>query len=81
EQRIRLKVCLLMHKAVTGDAPQFLCDLVYANVPNRTLRSSHELHLHIPFTRSHLVKTSCFSYIEHFSFNSLPLHVKYAQTV
>ncbi|ELT89159.1 hypothetical protein CAPTEDRAFT_80074, partial [Capitella teleta] len=65
------KVCLLLYKAVTGDAPQYLCDLVHVNVPNRTLRYSHEPHLRIPFTRSHLVKTSCFSYIGPFIFNSL----------
>ncbi|ELT91474.1 hypothetical protein CAPTEDRAFT_80095, partial [Capitella teleta] len=75
------KVCLLIYKAVTGDAPQYLCGLVHVNVSNRTLRTCQELHLRVPFTRSHLVKTSCFSYIRPFLFNSLPPHVKYAETV
>ncbi|ELU00212.1 hypothetical protein CAPTEDRAFT_80068, partial [Capitella teleta] len=76
-----VSVCLLIYKTITGDAPQYLCDLVHVNVPNQTLRSSQELHLRVPFTWSHPVKTSCFSYIGPFIFNSLPPHVKHARTV
>jgi hypothetical protein len=81
KQRVQFKIMLLVYKAVTRSAPQYLCDMIRVNVPNRTLRSNDSLQLYIPFTRSHLVKNSCFSVIGPQLFNCLPMHVKQAQTV
>jgi hypothetical protein len=81
EQRVQFKITLLVYKAITGRAPKYLCDLIKVNVPKRTLRSNNDLQLFIPFTRSHLVKNSCFSFIGPYLFNCLPSHVKHSDTV
>ena len=49
--RIQFKVLLLTYKALNGQSPSYLCDLISTQTPTRSLRSSHAPLLHIPLTR------------------------------
>ena len=52
-ERIDFKLCLLVHKALVGHAPQYIADLIrpVADLPSRaSLRTAHSGDLYVPRT-------------------------------
>jgi hypothetical protein len=78
EQRIKFKTLIIIYKTLNGMAPSYLSDLIVPYTPSRTLRSSHENMLYIPFTNSNLVKTRAFSVNGPTLWNKLPSHIRSA---
>ena len=52
ERRIQYKILLYTHKAVHGDSPQYIRDLVQVKTPGRSLRSSSTIQLCVPHTNT-----------------------------
>ena len=50
KDRIAFKALCLTHKCVQGNAPQYLCEKLKANNPNRVLRSTNQNLLQKPIT-------------------------------
>ena len=78
-ERIKFKLCLLVHHAVNGRAPSYLIELVtpVANIPGRaSLRSAGRRHdLVVP--RSRLVSSErAFSVAAPRAWNSLPVDIR-----
>ena len=77
-ERIKFKLCLLVHHAVNGRAPSYLIELVtpVANIPGRaSLRSAGRHDLVVP--RSRLVSSErAFSVAAPRGWNSLPVDIR-----
>ena len=77
-ERIKFKLCLLVHHAVNGRAPSYLTELVtpVANIPGRaSLRSAGRHDLVVP--RSRLVSSErAFSVAAPGAWNSLPVDIR-----
>ena len=52
EMRIQYKILLYTHKAIHGDSPQYIKDLVKVKAPTRSLRSSSAIQLCMPHTNT-----------------------------
>ena len=61
KQRIKFKMMVLIYKSLNNTAPRYLSDLIQPYVPIRSLRSGDKDLLHVPFTKSQLVKQRAFS--------------------
>ena len=72
EKRVKFKVLLLTYKAANDLGPRYLNDLCKPPPQTRTLRSASQGILHVPFTRSTIVKSCAFSFIGPSLFNLLP---------
>ncbi|XP_033992007.1 serine/threonine-protein kinase PINK1, mitochondrial-like [Trematomus bernacchii] len=57
--RIQFKVLLLTYKALNGQSPKYLCDLIRTQTSTRSLRSSHAPLLYIPRTRLRTMGAFC----------------------
>lgn len=79
--RINFKILLLTYKALNGQAPGYLSDLLQTYTPLRSLRSSDLLLLAVP--RSRLVHRGdrAFAVVAPKLWNNLPLHIRQAPTV
>ena len=51
DQRIQFKVLLTTYKAVSGEEPAYMCDLMSLRRPSRALRSCSQLLLDLPVSR------------------------------
>jgi len=81
EKRVEFKILLLVYKALHGDGPAYLQDLITPHVPARKLRSV-DLHLvNIPFTSSSLVQSRAFSVAGPRLWNSLPCAIRSATSI
>ena len=72
DKRVKFKVLLLTYKATNNLGPCYLNALCSPAVQRRTLRSSSQGLLNVPFTRSTLVQSRAFSFIGPSLFNALP---------
>ena len=52
QQRITFKLCTLMHKALHGEAPEYIRNMITRYTPTRPLRSEDSVRLVIPRTRT-----------------------------
>lgn len=77
-QRVEYKVLLLVYKSLHGLAPQYICDLLSAYQPTRTLRSSSSGRLVEPRTRLKTVGDRAFSTYAPRSWNKLDNNIKNA---
>jgi hypothetical protein len=75
-QRITFKVLLLTYKALNGEGPDYLKELLQWHQPKRSLRSSNELLLNIPKTRLNTYGDKAFQAAAPRLWNSLPLKIK-----
>ena len=50
DQCIQFTVLLTTYKAMNGEAPEYLCDLVSLRWPFTSLRSCNQLLLHVPLS-------------------------------
>ena len=73
--RIDFKVMLLTWKALNGESPQYLTDLLVPYAPGRSLRSANKNLLSIPRTNTTAGDKS-FSVAAPKLWNSLPLHIR-----
>jgi hypothetical protein len=81
--RIKYKVLTVLFKALTGEAPDYLRDLVTLEVPRRTgLRSeNHHKRLVIPHTKRKTFASRSFSAMAPVWWNQLPDELRLAQTL
>jgi len=75
-ERIDYKILLLTFKALNGMAPGYIRDLLDIRYCNRTTRSSNEIVLNIPKTRSVRYGDRCFAYAAPHLWNALPSELK-----
>ena len=77
--RIEFKVCLFVFKALAGNGPGYLRDLLHTHTPVRALRSSEDSsRLAIPKTRTVSFGDRAFSAAGPRIWNSLPQHLRCA---
>ena len=81
KQRILFKLLLITYKAVHGEAPSYICELLTLHTPNRSLRSSGQLLLHQPRSRLKHYEDAAFSVTAPSVWNSLPINIRSAATI
>ncbi len=74
--RIEFKILLLVFKALSGMAPEYLSDLLNPNTSSRPLRSSEKRVLMVPRSRSKLRGDRAFSIAGPKLWNSLPVSLR-----
>ena len=73
--RIIYKVLILIFKALRGDAPIYICDLVKSYSPSRSLRSSGQLQLSVPEIRTKSYGERALSHYGPTQWNILPYDI------
>lgn len=81
EYRLRFKVLLYAYKAVQGDAPDYICDLITKQQPTRTLRSANRSLLTVPKTRTATYGDRTFRKAAATLWNNLPQQLKESESV
>ena len=76
EQRIKYKILLMTFKCVHDLAPQYLCELINQQTPNRSRRSQYQNSLILPRTRLKSCGDRTFSFATPTKWNKLPPHLK-----
>jgi hypothetical protein len=76
QQRINYKVIITVFKSIHGMAPIYLSDLIQMQVPQRQLRSSDEVRLCVPRTKTASYGDRAFSVCGPKLWNSLPQHLR-----
>lgn len=79
--RIQFKIVLISFKCMNGLAPPYLSELLQLHTTARALRSSNQLLLAVPRSRLSTRGDRAFSVAAPKLWNSLPLHVRAAQSV
>ena len=79
-QRITFKIATLTFKTLQSGQPSYLSDLLHRNIPTRSLRSSSQNLLHIPFIKSANGRRS-FAFAAPTVWNSLPPTLRSASTL
>lgn len=79
--RIDFKVLLFVYKSLRNQAPQYLSELLHRPSQSRALRSGHSDLLFVPRTRLKNRGDRAFAVIGPKLWNSLPAHIKAAQTL
>ena len=79
-QRITFKIATLTFKTLQSGQPSYLSDLLHRNIPTRTLRSSHQNLLQIPFVKSAAGRRA-FAFAAPTVWNSLPPTLRSATTL
>lgn len=79
--RIVYKILLLTFKALHGEAPSYLVELLVPYVPTRQLRSSNAQCISIPRTRLRTYGDRAFSKAAPALWNSLPVFIKESQSI
>ena len=75
-QRINDKILLLTYKALNGQAPSYITELLEPYVPNRNLRSSSKNLLKVPSVKLVSYGHRCFSFVAPSLWNSLLNNIK-----
>ena len=81
EQRIEYKVLLLTYKALHGNAPAYISQLLSLYTPTRPLRSENKNISRVPRCRLQGFGRRCFAYAAPSRWNPLPTHVKRASSI
>jgi len=76
ERRIQYKVLLYTHKAIHGDAPVYIKELVQVKSSQRTLRSNSSINLQVPHTNTRTYGDRSFKKAAAVLWNKLPDHMK-----
>ena len=80
-QRLTFKLLLFTHKALNGLASVYISELLEPYRPPRLLRSAQRNLLKVPNTRTKTYGNRAFSYAAPTLWNSLPEHVKTAESL
>ena len=81
DKRIIYKVLLMVYKAVHQLSPVYIQELIVSHNPSRSLRSSNQNLLHVPFTSSSLIQARAFNVAGPRYWNSLPCHIRAAPSI
>ncbi|XP_042341350.1 uncharacterized protein LOC121942262, partial [Plectropomus leopardus] len=81
KSRIEFKILLLTYKALNGQAPSYLSQLIVPYQPSRSLRSENAGLLVVPKISKSRLGTRAFSYHAPLLWNHLPFSVREADTV
>ena len=81
EQRINFKILLLTYKALNGQAPAYLSDLITPYIPTRNLRSEDQHLLVSPRWRLERFGKRSFAKAAPTLWNPLPMVIKLAPSV
>jgi len=76
ERRVEYKVLMYTHKAIHGDAPVYLKELVQIKTSQRTLRSNSSINLQVPHTSTRAYGDRSFRKAAADLWNKLPDHMK-----
>ncbi|XP_070840477.1 uncharacterized protein, partial [Chaetodon trifascialis] len=79
--RMEFKILLLTYKAINGQAPSYLKELIVPYCPTRTLRSQNAGLLMVPKVSKSRTGVRAFSYQSPLLWNHLPVFVREADTV
>ncbi len=79
--RIEFKILLNVFKILHGLAPAYLSELLHVHTPVRALRSSNQVLLDVPRARLKNKGDRAFSVVAPHLWNSLPVHIRTAQSV
>ena len=74
KERIDFKLSTLVHKSINSFLPAYLSDQISFYQPSRNLRSSNQLRLNVPWTRTKLAERS-FAVAASRIWNNLPLEI------
>jgi len=80
-RRIEYKVLLYTFKAIHGDAPAYIKDMVQVKTPQRSLRSSSTTHLVVPPPSSNRYGDRSFRMAAPDLWKKLPDHMKNITTI
>ena len=82
ENRIKYKISTVCFNIISGSAPPYLSELVQLYTPSRNLRSSSDSRiLRVPIRRKITQGQRAFSYYGPVVWNTLPFHIRHAQTL
>ena len=81
EFRIQYKVILMVFKALRGEAPPYIADLISVYQPSRPLRSANKLLLCVPKVRTATYGDRMFSKVAAELWNSLDHNIKAIQSI
>ncbi|XP_042349014.1 uncharacterized protein LOC121947898, partial [Plectropomus leopardus] len=81
KSRSEFKILLLTYKALNGQAPSYLSQLIVPYQPSRSLRSENAGLLVVPKVSKSRIGTRAFSYHAPLLWNHLPVSVREADTV
>ena len=79
--RISYKILLMTYKALHGQAPVYISQLLHRYQPSRSLRSSSQNLLHVPKTNTVTYGDRAFSVNAPKLWNSLPNHIRSAESI
>ena len=80
-QRINYKILLLTYKALNGQAPSYITELLEPYIPARNLRSSCRNLLKIPLVKLLSYAHRCFSFAAPTLWNSLPDFIRQSSSL
>ena len=81
ESRILYKVLLLTYKALCGEGPQYLVELLSIYTPRRLVRSSADPTLVVPSWNYVQARNRAFGVRASLEWNALPLHIRKKDSV
>ena len=81
KSRIEFKILLLTYKALNGQAPSYLKELIVPYYPTRTLHSQNAGLLVVPRVSKSRMRGRAFSYQAPLLWNHLPVWVREADTL
>lgn len=79
--RIQFKVLVIAYRALHGQAPAYICDLLHPYVASRSLRSSNQELLVVPRTRLKTKGDRAFQTVAPYLWNALPRELRAAASV
>ena len=81
KQRVIFKILLQVYRSLNNSAPEYICELLHARAPTRSLRSNSEgLQLAVPRTRTAWGDCS-FAKTGPQLWNALPVHVRQSDSL
>ena len=82
ENRIKYKISTVCFNIISGSAPPYLSELVQLYTPSRNLRSSSDSRIfRVPIRHMKTQGQRAFSYYGPVVWNTLPFHIRHAQTL
>ncbi len=81
QARIEYKICTLAYQCVHGTAPAYLCELLQAYTPSRSLRSSGQVLLTVPKYNTKTFGQRSFTVSAANKWNDLPLKLRTATSL
>ena len=81
KERIQFKTLMILYKALNGQAPEYLKELVQEKVNSRTLRSSSELLLNVPKYKLKTYGHMAFCVAAPTLWNSIPSHIRNSKSL